>query len=472
MRIWSFSLLSLTFLCVASNRGMSQQSGVIGEDPPKAVPVDGNVEVKDVDDVKNKTSAGVNNQFRVSGESLHLNKSVTSLCDEMSKGVYDLLGEKRPESGFYPIHVHLYSKGNAKRDRVFKTTATPIVGNGFRVDLVVDIREQIDRSDLEAGVMQAIVMERTLRTDPKLNEESVVNVPRWVSDGLLGALKWKEGARNRGMFEVLTRKPELFPVSKLFTTKYKDIQAMGETVRALYEASATAMVMSLSRQKSGKANLSKMLSEVAVFEGEPEELLRKNFPAMNVGKRGLQKLWNLQLAEMSVPRLIDTETLITTEEKLREVLFFRLIGDDRLERKVAMKDFDVLAGVDQKERVRAITILRQDLVQLSFRAYPDYQPILAEYGFILTSLARGEMDGVAERLEKLSEEREIMYQSGQRARDVLDWYQLSTARDLKGDFTGYQRLLERMKREKTSGEENGVSHYVNQVQKLMTRSPK
>ncbi|MFT5905975.1 MAG: hypothetical protein ACI9E1_001580 [Cryomorphaceae bacterium] len=461
MRYLLFSLLSLIFLF---QKGGCQRPAI---ESTKAVPVEDTAK-----GVKGKTSSGVNKQFRVRGDSLHLNKSVSSLCDELSSGVYTLLGEKRPERGFYPIHVLLYSKGNAKRQNIFKTTVTPIEGAGFKINLVVDIREQIDRSDLEAGVMQAIVTERTLRTDPVLNAESVVEVPRWVSDGLLGALKWKEGARNRGMFEVLTRKPDLFPVGKLLTTKQQDIQAMGETVRALYKASATAMVMSLARQKDGNVGLSKMLSEVAVFEGEPEELMRKHFPAMNVGKRGLQKLWNLQLAEMSVPRLIDTETLIKTEDKLRELLFLRFLGKDRVERRVAIKDFDVLAGMGQKERVRTTMMLRQELVQLSFRAYPDYQPILAEYGFILTSLARNEMGEVAVRLQKLAEERQIMYLKGQRARDVLDWYQLSQARDLKGDFTGYQRLLERMKRESETGEENGISSYVNQMQQLMTRGAK
>jgi hypothetical protein len=117
-------------------------------------------------------------------------------------------------------------------------------------------------------------------------------------------------------------------------------------------------------------------------------------------------------------------------------------------------------------------LLRQELVQLSFRAYPDYQPILAEYGFILTSIVRNQMGGIAARLERLEEERKIMYANGERARDVLDWYQLSQARNLKGDFTGYQRLLERMKREKKIGQGNLISKYVNQMQQLMTRGGK
>lgn len=459
MMIRFFSLILLGFILL-SDAGLCQQQEV----PGKAVPVEDGLDAGEA-----QASTGVNKQFKVRGDSLHLNKAVSSLCDELAKGVYDLLGEKRPESGFYPIEVLLYSKGNAKKRNIFKLNVTPIEGDGFKIALIVDIRETIDRSDLEAGVMQAIVMERTLRKDPPLNSESVLEVPLWLSDGLLGALKWKEGTRNRGMFEVLTRQPNLFPVGRLFTTKQTDITEMGETVKALYEASSTAMVMSLYRQKGGKAGLSNMLSEVAVFEGEPEELLRKHFPSMNVGKRGLQKVWNLQLAEMSVPRMIDTRTLIETENVLKEKLFFRLVGKDRLERKVAIEDFDVLVGMEPDERVRVTMALRRDLVQISYRAYPDYQPILAEYGFILTSLARGQMEGVAERLKNIKEEREIMHQKGERVRDILDWYRVSKARNLKGDFTGYQRLLEKMKREKKTEQGNAVSSYVNDVLRLMTR---
>ncbi len=462
MRVILVSLLGFVLLGVV---GRSQEPIV----PGKAVPIEGEAKLPAK---PAHVSSGVNKQFKVRGDSLHLNKSVSALCDQMAKGVYDLLGEKRPESGFYPINVLLYSKGNAKKQNIFKINVTPIQGGGFKIELIVDIRERIDRSDLEAGVMQAIVMERTLRTDPELNAESVVDVPCWVSDGLLGALRWKEGSRNTGMFEVLMRQPNLYPAGKLFTTNQPDITAMGETVKALYEASSTAMVMSLYRQKEGKLGLSNLLSEVAVFEGEPEELLRKHFPAMNVGKRGLQKVWNLQLAEMSVPRMIDTRTLMETEDELKKILFFSIVGSDKLERRVAIEDFDVLAGMDLKERVRITMALRQELVQVSYRAYPDYQPILAEYGFILTSLARGQIEGINGRLERLAAERKIMYMKGERARDILDWYRVSKARNLKGDFTGYQRLLERMKREKKNDQGNGVSSYVNDVQKLMTRESK
>ena len=310
MRALLLGLFSMSFFFQV---GMSQEVPV----QAPAIPAD---QIKKA--IKDKLSTGVNKQFKVKSDSLRLSKSVTGLCDELAKGVNTLLGEKRLESGFYPIHVELISKGDFKKINAFGTAVRQIQGAGFIVDLKVDIREQINKSDLEAGIMQAIVIERTMRTDPALDEESVISVPRWISDGLLGALRWKEGERERGMYEVLLRKPELFPLEKLFTTRPKDIREMGKTMYAMYEASTTAMVMSLYRQPEGKERLAKMLSEVAVFGGETPELLRKHFPAMNVGKVGLDKVWNLQLAEMSVARMIDTETILTTEKKLNEIFVF------------------------------------------------------------------------------------------------------------------------------------------------------
>jgi len=444
----------ITFFCAYASLFSCHVVGQVAE-PPAA---------------KDKVIVGLDDKFKVSGESLLLNKAVTGACNELAKGLRDLLGEKEVSKVFYPIRIEVYSKGNAKKQNIFRTLVTPLEIGGFHINLIVDVRERIDRSDLEAGIMQAIVMERTMRTDPALDAESVVRVPRWVSDGLLGAIRWREGSRERGMYEVLLRKPELFPLEKLFATQAKDIRSMGRTMYALYEASATAMVMSLYRQPSGKESLVKMLSEVAVFQGEPSELLRKYFPALNVGNKGLDKMWNLQLAEMSAPRLAEMQTIIVTEKRLQETLFFTLMSEDRRQIRIPIENYQQLFELEKKDQVNALNLLRQELIQVGFRAYADYQPLLIEYGFILTSIAKNELDDISNRLAKLAHERSVMLKTAERTRDVLDWYSLSNARELKGDFTGYQRLLEQMKREKKAEEQNPISTYLKRIEALMSRS--
>ena len=463
MRYRGTSLFVLMFLC-GEVTAQQQVPGVA-----KAVPVDGAI-VGDKAKVKAQKSVSLNRQFIVKGESLSLNKSVSSLCDELAIGVQKLLGEKQRNEGSYSINVTLYSKGDAPKKNLFKNTVAQLEGGGYRIDLLVDIREQIDKSVLESGVMQAIIIERALQSNPDLNGDGArIEVPRWVSDGLLGAIKWKEGNRNRGMYEVLNRKPELFLVERLFITTQAEIEGMGETLGALYRASATAMMMSIIRQSENGDGLKNMLGEVAIFEGEMTELLRKNIPSMNIGTKGLIKLWNLQLAEMAAPRISDTRTIIKTEEDLQDILFFSLIGEDRLERRVAIEDFDVLLTMEQKERTNTVLFLNQKLVQLGYRAHPDYHPILVEYGLILTEISRREVEGISLKLRNLAAARVQLLERGKRARDVLDWYRISQSRGLSGDFSGYQKLLEQMKREETIEQRNAVSDYVNKMEGLMTR---
>jgi len=441
--------------------------------PPKAIPLDtpGN-------GISNTSSVSLNRQFIVKGESLNLNKSVSGLCTEIGKGFLKLLDEKDPDD-FYPINVTLYSKGNAPKGNLYQNKVTRLDGGGYRIELIVDIREQIDRSVLESGIIQALIIERTLQQYETLDEGAKLEVPRWVSDGLLGAIKWKEGNGNRGMFEVLNRKPELFLVERLFKTTQSDIEGMGETLGALYQASSTAMMMSIIRKSENGEGLKNMLGEVAVFEGEMPELLRKNIPSMNVGTKGLIKLWNLQLAEMAAPRIKDTRTLIMTEEKLQSILFFSLVGSDRVERRVAIEDFDVLLALEQEERAKVAISLNQKLVQLGYRAHPDYHPILVEYGLILTEIGRADTEGIPVKLQNLARARAELLTRGKRARDVLDWYRISHSRGLEGgishsrglegDFSGYQKLLEQMKREEKTEQRNDVSDYVNKMERLMTR---
>jgi len=229
------------------------------------------------------------------------------------------------------------------------------------------------------------------------------------------------------------------------------------------------MMMSIIRKSEGSDGFKRMLEEVAIFEGEPSELLRKHIPSLSVGTKGLIKLWNLQLAEMAAPRIIDTRTLIQTETELQAKLFFSLTGKDRVKRKVAIEDFDVLLALEQEERVQAILFLHQELVQLGYRAHPDYHPILVEYGLILTDISHRKIEGIPIKLKNLATARAQLFERGERARDVLDWYSISQSRGLSGDFSGYQKLLEQMKREETIEQRNAVSDYVNKIELLMTR---
>ncbi len=415
------------------------------------------------------SSRGSTGHVTVFGDDIRGNRAVSSIGDDLVRKLARFLKEQEPKESVYPIHLTLYSKGNAKKGVKFSTSVLPIEGKGYRIDIIVDIREGFDKSITEQAIMQALVLERTMRTKPKINRQTIVKVPRWLSDGLVGALHWKDAPSNKAVYNLLTQRPELYPVKELFTTDQKKFEQLGVTKTEIYHASATALVLSLQRQAGGAGSLTKLLSEVSVFEGETEEILRRNFPTMNVGSRGLQKLWNLQLADMSASRMLDTLTIRETEQRLAKSLFFTLRGNAGIAKMIPLKNFDVLVGLVDSERIQVINGLRQKLRQLSYRCYPDYQPLIAEYSFTLTDITKGNFEKVNLRLKNLEEERARLLEAGKRVRNVLDWYLISEAKGLKGDFSGYARVIGQIELEKKRNADPVIAPYVNQINDLMKR---
>jgi len=418
---------------------------------------------------KQASSRGATGHVTVFGDDVRRNKAVSSVGDDLVRKLAKLLGENEPKESVYPIKLTLYSKGDAKKGVPFSTSVIPIEGKGYSISLVVDIREKIDKTTIERGIMQALVLERTMRSDPVVNEDTIIKVPLWLSDGLLGATHWQEEISNRAVYNLLKKRPELFPVKTLLEINEESLKELGVTKLDIYNASATALVLALQRQQGGKQSLAKLLSEVSVFEGESQELFRRHFPTMNVGSNSLQKLWNLQLADMSSSRLLDTNTIIETEERLQQVLFFTLRGEGGVARIVALEEYAQLADLEADEKTQVINRLRQNLRQLSFRCYPDYQPLLAEYSLLLLDISLDKTEEVKLRLANLAEERERKVEAGTRVRNVLDWYQISEAKGLSGDFSGYEKVLEQIELERKRNADPVISPYVDQMSELMKR---
>lgn len=222
--------------------------------------------------------------------------------------------------------------------------------------------------------------------------------------------------------------------------------------------------MSMLQQNGGKESMRKMLSEVALFEGESAELLRKYFPGMNTGAKGLQKVWNLQVADMAAPKLSETLDIKETEKRLSEVLFFSQFDVNGVGRQVPLTEFGVLKDLDLQQRINSLAATRADLVQLSYRSFPSYRPFLMEYSLLTADLIKGKDEGMADRLANMEEQRILMLTSYERTRDYLDWYQISQAHEVKGDFSGYMRLKERLAMEREERKDPVIDTYLDQVQ--------
>ena len=107
--------------------------------------------------------------------------------------------------------------------------------------------------------------------------------------------------------------------------------------------------------------------------------------------------------------------------------------------------WETLPELTKPERVEAVRLSEEELVRLSYRCFPSFRPILNEYQLLLNKWVAGETKGLTESLGKLAETRRIMVEKSQRARDFLDWFEITRARETSGEFDDYLNLKSRLK---------------------------
>ena len=78
--------------------------------------------------------------------------------------------------------------------------------------------------------------------------------------------------------------------------------------------------------------------------------------------------------------------------------------------------------------------------RLSYRCFPSYRAILNEYQQILRDLVAGKTGEIEKRVSDLAEQRRIRVERATRARDYMDFIEISQARELSGEFDDYLRL--------------------------------
>ena len=108
------------------------------------------------------------------------------------------------------------------------------------------------------------------------------------------------------------------------------------------------------------------------------------------------------------------------------------------------------------------------MVRLSYRCFPSFRPILGEYDLVLKAIAKNTTKDLAARITSLDERRATMSNKARHARDYLDWFEITRARQTSGAFDDYIRLKERLKVVQ-SGRSDSVSKYLDRMDAIFSR---
>ncbi|MEN9974345.1 MAG: hypothetical protein RLZZ282_351, partial [Verrucomicrobiota bacterium] len=385
------------------------------------------------------------NQFRISGGESLVRASVAMLAEETKDDLLNLTAEK--DAWKTPVIVRLYGKpGDPLPARTVMMRLIIIEGIS-EIHLDVHLSRGIEHERFQRALTTALLYERSLRTQqPARDPDARLLVPPWLAVGLRETTAWHLDRCDRRLYEALFKQGGMFKIDELFAVNENAFEEMDAATRAAFRVSAGAMVMALLEQPLGKDGFRSFLTQVATYEGEMPGLLRQHFPELNLSETSLAKWWALQFANQGGLNLLtDILTISQTESALVEALHLNVHTPEGIIQPQPLAHWPELAALNAPERVAAVRIAQDALVRLSYRCFPSYRSLLTDYQKVLNAIATNKTKDVAQQLASLEETRATMSTRASRARDYLDWFEITRARETSGAFDDYLRLKDQLK---------------------------
>ena len=404
-------------------------------------------------------------QFSISGGTSADRGTIANLAESMKSQFLLLLGEE--DAWSVPITIRMVGE---RGDPVgLRSTVLKLRYNdrGYEVGMFVSLSRGIEKLEFQRSLISGLVYERALRDKGKESLEVALSVPPWFSEGLLEAISWKRKETDRRLYEALFRHGGLYQMDDLFTVSAADFLRIDAASEAAFRVSSGALLMALLEQPKGKEGMHEILAELPAFEGETPALLRRHFPELNLSQRSLEKWWSLQLANKGSAPLTEVIGVIKTDERLTDALKLRYRDPEGEVQEVAVEDWSLLGEMKPAVRKNAVSMAQQDLVSLSYRCFPSYRPLLSEYQQLLNGWITGETEGLSATFEALAGRRRNMVAKAQRARDFLDWFEITRARETSGVFEDYLKLKSQLKTQADSKKDR-ISEYLDRMDRLFT----
>ncbi len=414
------------------------------------------------------TSSSASKQFVVSGKDISLTSAISTRADEIRAGLLSLL--KLPPTWKDNIFINLYRGSgssapvNPIRMGINIIEAKPnyyinlYVGHGINLDALYN------------AVTTMLLYEFMLRDVNADGLPEHIDLPQWLLTGIEQAVQWKNDQADRNMYATLFERGEILAPKDILAIKdpWKELDA---TSLVAYKASCGSLVLSLLNQKAGEEAMLRLLNEAVLGSDDPENLIKRNFPRLNLTPTSLHKWWSLQLSTMATPAVTEALSLQNTEKKLDELLIIlQFDPETRVSTRIPLNELDKALKVpnigDQ------LSAALNNLSYLHIRSFPTYKPFITDYIKIIALIQNSRVTKkpldkkqLMERLEKLAKYRALSMKAATRARDYMDWYEINSRRTLSNTFSSYISTIN-MLRNPTKSSPTPLSRYLDDIEAL------
>lgn len=379
-------------------------------------------------------SVSTSRQFLVYGADVRLRGAICDLAETTKRDVLQLIDQR--DEWTTPIVVNAqYPQANLpETPRAALSFAQ--TGFGLKLQLDLTIASDATQPEVRRVILRAILLEMMYRGETNLPAGTAyVPPPDWLLDGIPPQQSEFDWGRLIDVLGAPVTARKIPPLEEFLRQRPDLLDAPG---RSLHRAYSFALVELLLHEPEGRRRLTRFIADLPSASNDPMADLGAHFPEL-INANSAEKAWNSRIARFATGQPFQLLSAEETQQKLDEVLGLKIF-DAGPQRRYQLDEFPKF--IRNASSKLALAQSSRRLSALALRANPIYRPMIYEYARIATLLARGKINGIAERLARLSASRKGIATTMREIGDYLNWFEATQSPGPSGAFADYMKAAE------------------------------
>lgn len=427
-------------------------------------------------------------QVRVISDSPEVRAAFINYTDAIQRNFRQMMHET-DQDWSSPLEVHVSGSSN---DVVAGVTAVipaeiKLHADGtFQFEVYVRQHNRYDETQVRQKFIELMLYEIMVRPfvgQPEAFQGKKLDPPYWVIRGIETLLQYRANGRPSELFAGIVSARKVLPLEEILTQEARE--SPDPVTDAIFSASAAALVATLIDQETGggpenlKAYLADLTSPETQRSGDPGALLRRHFPRLRGSAGALEKWWSLQVASMGQLQALEFYSVGKTEALIDQALSISIPADPAKEQGKLRRLLprasprgpylgrlhDYENFLDYEKAPQALQECRDNLRNLSFKAFPLYHGLILRYERAAARLMDEKPRGVKKELEQIDLERLGIREAMSRVNDYMNFMEATQAEGRSDAYRHYREMKLKLEREGVPPRDDRISKYLDSLER-------
>ena len=457
----------------------------------------GQVREADVPKAVTDATVSASEQFRIYGSDQDTRGKFAAFLEHHKESFLDLLNVD--DEWEHPIVVRVSGKVTDLVDERPIGRSLVYYDGNFGLEIKVRLCSSFTREGMREAALEMLMFERALQDAVQVPEDDPV--PRWLKEGIPGALKLRREGRPSGFFASMVRLGIVPSAVDLLESSDKEADSVSRTI---FRASASGLVLMLLDQQEGPDKLAKFIRDLgSPYSTSQRNLLARYFPALRGKEERMEQQWALYCMKLASPQALDFLSPEATEAHIVDALkvsFLEFVREEVVPENASAKKrkrglgFGKIFGRGNKKGAEAnedkgddapmgeaeteeaegeavaasesatdvvptqrfdgtvmdferfirrkdldeiLVPVRHRLLELSFRSFPSYRKLIQDYLELVRKLRAGDTRDLENKLKALAADRETLSADLKEVKDYLNWFEVTQLQQKNGAFREY-----------------------------------